>query len=78
MYSWRNDEIVCVIGVVVGYLWRLTPLSAIFQSYRGGQFYWWRKPQYSEKTTDLSQIIEGEGLLLLIHVILYDNCVRCI
>ena len=24
----------------------------------GGQFYWWRKPKYPEKTTDLSQVTD--------------------
>jgi hypothetical protein len=43
-----------------GYGYVLKALSIIFQLYRGGQLYWWRKLEYPETTT-----------VKLYHIMLY-------
>ena len=44
--------------LIVIVLWCLTPLSTIFQLYRGDKFYWRKKPEYPEQTTNLRQVTD--------------------
>jgi len=38
----------------------------VLNLYYGGSFYWWRKPEYPQKTTDLSLVTDT-----LFHIMLY-------
>ena len=55
----------CCMFLIKFSVWSM-PLSTTVQLYRGSLFYWWRKLEYMEKTTDLLQVTDK-----LFHIMLY-------
>jgi hypothetical protein len=56
IFSFLHSVLYIIVTKIFSLFVCLTPLSIIFQLYRGIQFYWRRKQENPEKTTDLSQV----------------------
>jgi len=65
--SWlQSNKILLLINPY--WFWFIVFNTTLFQLYRGSEFYWWRKPEYPKKTTDLPQVTDK-----LYHIMLYTS-----
>jgi hypothetical protein len=64
--SWIVASVLLISLFILLVWWWLTPFSTIFQLYRGGQFYWWRKPPTCCKS--LTNLLHNVLYLALIEI----------